>query len=42
LHPRASGRTQSSKLSLEELVGGRALRLLLDLVGLKPRDFFLQ
>src|SRR3954469_13833177 len=35
-------KTQSRKLSLEELVGGRALRLLRDLVGLEPGDFLLQ
>src|SRR3954451_17813860 len=41
-HVRGWRKTQSRKLSLEELVGGRALRLLRDLVGLEPGDFLLQ
>src|SRR3954463_3791663 len=39
---RASHKPQSRKLSLEELVGRRTLRLLLDLVGLEPGDFLVQ
>src|SRR3954453_1856699 len=41
-HLRAPRKTQSRKLSLEELVGGRTLRLLLHLVRLEPGDFLVQ